>query len=81
MAQGAHRRQQLIVWGTGTSKTVEVELYAIVVSRRRVVGNGILVHYYYYYYYYYVSPLARWLSAMLLKCSRNPKTVDVTDTM
>ena len=49
MAWGAHRRQKLIVWGTGTSKTVEVELDATVICRWRVVENGILVYYYYCY--------------------------------
>jgi hypothetical protein len=49
MAWGARRRQKLIVWGTGTSKTVEVEVDATVICRWRVVEHGTLVYYYYCY--------------------------------
>ena len=49
MAAGAHRRQKLIVWGTGTSKTVEVEVDATVICRWRVEEQGVLVYYYYCY--------------------------------
>jgi hypothetical protein len=49
MAAEAHRLQKLIVWGTGTSKTVEVEIDATVICKWKAEEEGHLVHYYYCY--------------------------------
>jgi hypothetical protein len=49
MAAEAHWRQGQIVWGTGTSKTVEVELDCTVICKWRRVEDGHMVYYYYCY--------------------------------
>ena len=50
MAADAHKRQREISWGTGTTKTVEVELDVTVICKWRCVEDGHLVYYYYYCY-------------------------------
>ncbi|CAE8614335.1 unnamed protein product, partial [Polarella glacialis] len=49
MAAEAHRLQKLIVWGSGTSKTVEVELDCAVICKWRSEEEGKQAFYYYCY--------------------------------
>ena len=49
MAAGAHRLQREVTWGTGTSKTVEVEIDCTVICKWRREEDGHTVYYYYVY--------------------------------
>jgi hypothetical protein len=49
MAAEAHRLQKQLVWGTGSSKTVEVELDATVICKWKTEEEGQLVYRYYCY--------------------------------
>ena len=49
MAFEAHRLQDAIIWGTGTSKTVEVEIDCTVICKWREVIDGVMAFFYYVY--------------------------------
>ena len=49
MAYGAIRMQNELVWGTGTSETVECEVDCTVICKWQVVEDGRFVYYYYVY--------------------------------